>query len=313
MSTDPASLYRQSLSSAQGDDVFSKLRRASLQAFAAEIPGLTSPEPQPVYVHMSDMSEPDHAAPAFQVGETLERLQRAVARLAKGRRTGASDVARIRLADVNDARLNVIATAPGSLIVKVQPHVEPQSDETLPLGTGTWAEQALFDLVRALPETEKDDDALDAIAVASPVMRRAISDLVLNRRGAFLDVELQMPQPAGEVLRSRLTPDHARALRRTLNIASEERHVETRRGRFDGVRTRRRIFYLETQAEGEIHGLVDEDLLEAVKRNIDRVVEVTLEVIVTRSRSGKASPRRYRLVAIHDDAVALPSSEAAKK
>jgi hypothetical protein len=66
----------------------------------------------------------------------------------------------------------------------------------------------------------------------------------------------------------------------------------------DGVRTRRRLFYFRVENEPEIHGLIQEELVDAVKENLDRRVEVTLEVVTTRSKAGKRRSRSYLLLEI---------------
>jgi hypothetical protein len=70
-------------------------------------------------------------------------------------------------------------------------------------------------------------------------------------------------------------------------------------GRLDGVRTKRRIFYLETESGAEIHGALDlESSLNDVRENLDRQVVVRLEVEQTQSASGQRSHPRYRLLRI---------------
>ena len=55
------------------------------------------------------------------------------------------------------------------------------------------------------------------------------------------------------------------------------RRVLTMTGRLDGVRTKRRIFYLEPLTGGEIHGALDLASLEDIRANLDRQVTVRLE------------------------------------
>jgi hypothetical protein len=170
----------------------------------------------------------------------------------------------------------------------------------IPGGDTFVAELALRELIRALPESAEDEAALDAIAVADPVVRRAVGDLVLRRKGELLDVGFRLELTDDEPVESHLSPVQVKALRRTLNIASEDRTVEVRRGRLDGVRSRRRIFYL-VSGGSEIHGLVDEELLPTVKAKLDQMVDVRLEVIVSRTKAGRASHRRYRLLGFGSD------------
>lgn len=219
-----------------------------------------------------------------------------MARVAKGRRNRVLQVARLRREDFQFARLDVAAAAPGSLIVRIVPHLEPGEDGELPLGGTTWAELALIDILTALPESPDDVGAVDAIAAGSPVLRRAVADLVVGRRGELLDVTFDLRRVSGETITSRLTPAQTIALRRTLSAPTVERVVETRVGVLDGMRTRRRLFYFRIESEPEIHGLIDEDLLQTVRDNLDRRVEATLEVVSVQSRAGRRTARSYRLL-----------------
>ncbi len=138
-------------------------------------------------MHLVDPETANHTVPAAAAGEMLERLQRAVARVAKARRTHALQVKRLLKADIAAARLDVLAAAPGSLLIELRPHLERQAAQPddgqaeVPLGTSTWAEQAMVELIRVLPENGADEGALDAIPAADPVLRRAVNDLVTGR------------------------------------------------------------------------------------------------------------------------------------
>jgi hypothetical protein len=312
MTEDLSRAYRQALDAAAGDDPWSTLRRASLEALAAQVPGLAPEQPLPLTMHLVDPDSADHLVPAAKAGEMLERLQRAVARVAKARRTHALEVKRILKADVEAARLNVVAAGPGSLTVELRPHLHTPSadeqEEEIPLGTSTWAEQAMIELIRVLPESRDDEAAVDSIPAADPVLRRAINDLVTGK-GGQLDVDFALERPDGAQLFGQLSRAQAAELRKSLDISTEERTIEIRRGRLDGLRTKRRLFYLEVPGGAEIHGLVDEDLLTVVRDNLDRVVNVRLEVLNQRSRSGRATQKRYRLIGVYDEPEQLLPEE----
>jgi len=301
------------MDAASGDDPWSRLRRASLDAFAEQAPDLLPARALPLTMHLVDPDSADHSVPAAQAGEMLERLQRAVARVAKARRTHALEVKRLLKQDVAAARLNVLAAAPGSLIVELRPHIEPSRDDDdeqpeIALGTSTWAEQAMIELIRVLPESRDDEAAVDSIPAADPVLRRAINDLVTGK-GGQLDVAFALQRPDSENLYGQLSSDQAKELRRSLDITTEDLVIETRRGRLDGLRTKRRLFYLEVPGGTEIHGLVDQDLLTVVRDNLDRTVNVRLEVLNQRSRSGRTTQRRYRLIDVNDSPLQLSAHD----
>jgi len=56
----------------------------------------------------------------------------------------------------------------------------------------------------------------------------------------------------------------------------------------------------------EIHGFVDESLVNTVKANLDEEVEVALESFVLRSAAGRRSQRRYRLIEVAGQQSQLP-------
>lgn len=304
MTGDAARNFTDAVNAAGGDDPFSRLRRASLEALAAKHPDLAPARPLPLTMHLEDPSMSGHAVPAVEAGQVLERFQRAVARVAKARRTRVSEVKRVTRADFLNAQLDVFAAAPGSLNILLRPHSEepvgaPAQGE-IAVGESTWAEQAIVELLRILPEDEKDSAALDAIVVADPVVRRAINDLVQGRPSS-LQMDFSLDRPIGEPVRGSLSPAQSKVLRAELSESLEDEVViELRRGRLDGVRTRRRIFYLEVPGGTELHGLVDEALLPDVLSRLEKTVVVQLQVVTTRARSGRAAQRRYRLIGISD-------------
>jgi hypothetical protein len=72
----------------------------------------------------------------------------------------------------------------------------------------------------------------------------------------------------------------------------------TMTGRLDGVRTRRRIFYLELESGAEVYGAVDLELLEDIRVNLNQKVIATLEEQRITPLTGKRSRPYYRMVRI---------------
>lgn len=292
----------------QGDDQFSLLRRASLQAAAAKYDiAAPAPESMPaaVQVRLSDCSSPGSEVAALEAGDFLQRIQRAVARLAKARRARLADVARLTQLDFDVARLNVASASVGSWVVNLKyPSLDADSTAS-PLST-LWAEVGVVELIRALPENDTDDESIDSIGAASPVIRRAVADLISEHPESQPSLSISVRRFTGETLQSTVTPQQASFLREKLAVAREERGILRLRGRLDGLRTRRQIFYLEIEGGREIHGYVDESLMPAVKSNLDEEVEVELETFVIRARSGKASQKQYRLIRVGEEQTHLP-------
>lgn len=129
-------------------------------------------------------------------------------------------------------------------------------------------------------------------------MRRAVADLIFKLPNPNLDISLAVQRGTGERIVSSISAGQAQSLRERLDIVREEREIIRLQGRLDGLRTRRQIFYFETQAGAEIHGFVDESLVNTVKAHLDQEVDVALESFVLRSAAGKRSQRRYRLIEV---------------
>ncbi|MFF1453072.1 hypothetical protein ACFVYF_33815 [Streptomyces sp. NPDC058274] len=258
-------------------------------------------------IYLCDEKSPDHAVSANDAGDFLRRIQRAVARLAKSRRSRLADVVRLFPEDIQLARFNVASATFGSLSVKLTPEVEVEQEGAISLPGPGWAEIGMAELIRALPENGEDEDSIDSLMGASPVVRRAVSDLVTGFN-AEVSVGLSLTRLGGETLKSQLTPRMTREIRRRLEVAREERFTARMHGRLDGLRTRRQIFYFETKAGTEIHGYVDDSLIPTVKDNLDRDVEITLEVTVQKSQSGKVGQRHYRLLSVAGKHSEIPQA-----
>lgn len=294
-------LYAQAMESVQGSDPLSAIRRASLMAAAGKFPDLSDSVSVPtseLELYLIDEEAAGHAVSANDAGDFLKRVQRAVARLAKARRARLADVARLFPEDLVSARLNVASASFGSLKINLFPASGIEEGQAgMPVGGPSWAEIGMVELIRALPEGPDDEESIDSLMGASPVVRRAVSDIVSRGKGE-ISLKISLTRQSGETFTSHLNPVQSREIRRRLEVAREERQVISLRGRLDGLRTRRQIFYFETKAGVEIHGFVEESLMEAVKQNIDREVEASMEVVIYRSQSGKASQKHYRLLAV---------------
>ncbi|MFD3571576.1 hypothetical protein [Streptomyces sp. NPDC058667] len=315
MSTHLQTLWLRAMESAQGDDHFSRLRRSSLQAAAEkfgisstfeEIPDVVKKETTAIQVRLSDSRTSNGEVAALEAGEFLQRIQRAVARLAKARRGRLADVVRLSQIDFDVARLNVASASVGSWVVDLK---YPQVDANSPLSDAStlWAEVGVVELIRALPEDDEDEQSIESIGAASPVIRRAVADLISDRPESQPGLSISVRRRSGEVIKSTITPRQASFLRERLAVVREERGIVRYRGRLDGLRTRRQIFYLELEGGREVHGYVDDSLMSAVKANLDREVEVELETFVLRAASGKASQKQYRLIRVGQEQTQLPA------
>jgi hypothetical protein len=310
VSNDLRDTYVRALRTTEGGDPLSRLARAGLQASAEKFSGLGLLESAAGPGLNFRLADPDNGGliAASEVGDFLQRVQKAVARLAKARRARLADVVKLLPLDFEVARLDVAASTAGSIIVDLQPHVpaaDDDRDRLTPAGV-SWAEIGAVELVRALPEGPEDEESLDSLFSASPVVRRAVSDLIFKLPNPHLDISLAVQRGTGERIVSSLSAVQAESLRDRLQIIREEREIIRMQGRLDGLRTRRQIFYFETPAGAEIHGFVDESLVGVVKEHLDQEVDVALESFVLRNAAGKRSQRRYRLIEVAGQLSQLP-------
>jgi len=161
MSNELRDAYVRALQTTEGSDPLSQLARASLQASAMKFSelGLQEAATGPgLDFRLSDTSHGGLIS-ANGVGDFLQRVQRAV------------------------ARLDVAASVPRSVIVDLRPRAQSDGEERgeLPPSGVSWAEIDAVELVRALPEGPNDEESMDSLFSTSPVVRRAVADLILFR------------------------------------------------------------------------------------------------------------------------------------
>lgn len=302
--------FERALQGESGSDPFSQLVRESLKASAQQFSALDlqlTPAATALSFRLSDSLAPGKLIGAADAGDMLQRLQKAVARIARARRLRLPDVAKLVPADIEYARLDVAVSRPGSLIVGLTPHLDLGEADQIPTVGMTWAEIGAVELIRALPEHADDDQSLDSLLDASPVVRRAVADLITKRSNVEIDLSFTLARQSGEeVVGAILTSRQSRLLAERLNVVREEREVIRLVGLLDGVRTRRQIFYFEPRGSSEIHGFVDESLVGEVKRHLGLQVELALETFILRSPSGRRSQRRYRLIEVAGHSSQLP-------
>jgi hypothetical protein len=291
--------YRDALRDITGDSWLDELARASLHAAEAKF-------------------SPDYVPPALLRVEFpgLREVNAHDSHLAmKAIQDATSKLARIISnpgTETNVAHASSRAKAPlfvrnqaGNVMVFGFPEVEDEIPPgTLP-GTvaPTLAVQAARELVTVLPSSAEDDAAVDAVLAQRPTVRNAVNDIVRAVPPKADALDFRLTPSSGESVSSVLSRDQARVLKDSLAELRVDRREVTLTGRLDGVRTKRRIFYLETETGSEIHGALDlESSLDDIRENLDRKVVVRLEVERTQSASGQRSQPRYRLLRIESQA-----------
>lgn len=167
-------------------------------------------------------------------------------------------------------------------------------------GIETLSERAVKELCDFLPANGSDDGALDAVLLQRDTVRNAVSDIV-NAVSKNSGIGLSLMPTTGDELTRSMTTEQARVLQSSLRESREDVGYETVTGRLDGVRTRRRIFYLERDTGSTIQGAVAPDLLDEIKLNLDRPVTARLRVVRTTTIDGRRGRPVYELLEIHSE------------
>lgn len=234
-------------------------------------------------------------ADAYTFSDIGRALQDATAKIGHIIRNPSGEVTIVQPADRDKAPLIQRGQA-GNTIFFGFPEPEP-ADALIHDGIETLSERAVKELCDFLPANGSDDGALDAVLLQRDTVRNAVSDVV-NAVTKNAGIGLQLTPTAGdEVVRS-LTSDQAKVLHSSLRESREEIGYETVSGRLDGVRTRRRIFYLERESGGTIQGAVAPDLLDEIKENLDRPVTARLRVVRTTTTDGRRGRPVHELLEI---------------
>jgi len=274
-----------------GDSWLDKLARASLSAAEAKFSGREAPLLRVVMSGIRAMDAHDSSQVTKAVQDATAKLGHII-RDPKTERSAAypSDRARARLIQRGQS---------GNVIIFGFPEAAVEAEEIdLPITTETLAERAVRELVSVLPRSADDDASLDAVLAQRPTVRNAVNDIAQAVPKRAEGLGFHMTPVSGEVIDSVLSAEQAGVLKVSLAESRVDRRAITVLGRLDGVRTRRRIFYLEPQSGAEIHGAVDLELMEAVRANLDRQIIATLEEERIRTLTGRRNQPLYRLIRI---------------
>jgi hypothetical protein len=294
--------YRDALRGIMGDSWLDDLARASLHAAEAKFSPDYAP-PALLRVEFPGLREVN----AHDSYLATKAIQDATAKLAHIIRNPGTETNVAHAASRAKAPLYVRNQA-GNVMVFGFPEVEDEIPPgTLPGAVApTLAVQAARELVTVLPSSAEDDVAVDAVLAQRPTVRNAVNGIVHAIPAEAEGLDFRLSPSFGEPVTSVVSQDQARVLRDSLAELRVDRRQVTVTGRLDGVRTKRRIFYLETESGSEIHGALDLDSsLDDIRENLDRHISARLEVEETQSASGQRSQPRYRLLRIEPSQAAF--------
>lgn len=232
---------------------------------------------------------------AYTFSDISRALQDATAKIGHIIRNPQGEITYVQPADRDKAPLLQRGQA-GNAIFFGFP--EPAGDDALIRdGLETLSERAVKELCDFLPANGSDDGALDAVLLQRDTVRNAVSDIV-NAVVKNTGIGLHLTPTSGDEVSRSMTLDQAKMLQGSLRESREAVGYETVSGRLDGVRTRRRIFYLERESGGTIQGAVAPDLLDQIKENLDRPVTARLRVVRTTTIDGRRGRPVHELLEI---------------
>ncbi|MDX2357442.1 hypothetical protein [Dietzia sp. PP-33] len=163
------------------------------------------------------------------------------------------------------------------------------------------AEKAALDMAEVLPGGTDDDGALDSVLSLPVAQRKGIETLAKAVKDIDHGLAMTVSVASGQSSTAMLSRPQAVVLKDALSETKVQKRLVTDRGVLDGVRTRRRLFYLERDT-GDIHGSVADDVLPELGRHLGKPVQVTLEEITPIRASGSRGKTTYRLTSITPDA-----------
>jgi hypothetical protein len=274
-----------------GDSWLDKLARASLSAAEAKFSGREAPLLRVVLSGVRYMDAHD----SYLV---IKAVQDATAKLGHIIRDPTTERSAAYPSDRERARL-IQRGQTGNVIIFGFPESKVGAEEDdLGITTETLAERAVRELVSVLPSSADDDASLDAVLAQRPTVRNAVNDIAQAVPQRAEGLGLRMVPVSGEAIESVLSVEQAGVLKSSLAESRLDLRTINIRGRLDGVRTKRRIFYLQPASGAEIHGAVDLELMESVRANLDQHIIATVEEARLRTLTGRRNQPLYRLVRI---------------
>ncbi|NIJ10241.1 hypothetical protein FHU38_000585 [Saccharomonospora amisosensis] len=235
---------------------------------------------------------------AYTFSDISKSLQDATAKIGHIVRNPQGEITYVQPADREKAPLIQRGLAGNAMFFGFPETSAP--DALINDGIETLSERAVKELCDFLPVNGSDDGALDAVLLQRDTVRNAVSDIV-NAVMKTSSIGLSLTPTYGDEITRSMTTEQAKVLQNSLRESREDVGYETVTGRLDGVRTRRRIFYLERDTGSTIQGAVAPDLLDEIKLNLDRPVTARLRVVRTTTIDGRRGRPVYELLEIHSE------------
>lgn len=236
------------------------------------------------------------------VANLTAALQRATALAAKAILDPKNMAITVQAGLTERAPLVPVAQSHGTLYFEF-PLTDIDADAVERTPTAHLAESAVLELLGILPENANDDEALRALPLRRPQYRSAVKSLAAAL-GAEASISLSMtPTGSSKPEQSVLTAEQAREIPDLLSATQDKRDSLTVYGIMDGLRTRRRLFYIEERDTGhEFYGAIEDDAqLASVMDFVGQPVVARIERLVTLRADGTKSHPSYSLISVAPD------------
>lgn len=162
----------------------------------------------------------------------------------------------------------------------------------------TLGESSVRSLALSLPNDSEDDQSLDNALGLRPVERNGLFKLAETLSKFNRSVQLGLNVKDQETVGGILTASQASVLNESLKESSLETWKSDFSGRLDGMRSRRRQFFLELGDGTEIAGTIDPELIDKLPRYIDKQVNVRVVCQQPMYKNGRTGKVAYRLESI---------------
>lgn len=222
-----------------------------------------------------------------------DKFSRAVAAIGAEVRSRATSGEQLTQADYARAPIYMTSTPRGILIFT--------PGEGSPVGDGraeSYAETALDRLANVLPEAADDYTVSERVSGLEPRTARAVLEVAdAAKRVAGLSMSYRSDKNA-EPVDAVMTTAQARDIEDLLSDSREEVKPAHFTGTLDGLRMKRRMFYLELDSGASVSGVIDEDAVEDVKKLIDQRVAVVTQKVTRTTRGQRTLKPTYRLLSV---------------
>ncbi len=129
-------------------------------------------------------------------------------------------------------------------------------------------------------------------------LRSAVNHLVEAVQSNESGLRLSFSVAENRTYSSVLTSEQADVLSEALMASHEDVRIIEQEGVLDGMRSSRRVFYLQPDSGVDIYGAVDASLLPLLQRHLGQRIHARLEASTIQQRSGKKSTTTFRLLAL---------------